>query len=77
MKQENHLYKIRIIQHNKIGGTTTWGVTVPYSFKNWFDTTVSIKESGICLILESGAKPIAFTSKEIKTQGEVIDKIRL
>ena len=75
MRTESHLHKIRVVQVG--GGTTTYGVTIPATFKSWVNLYVSIKESGGALILESGAKPVPFTNKELKQFTDVVDKIKL
>jgi hypothetical protein len=69
------LHKIRIIQ--KGSGTTTLGVSIPKELKHWYNVFVSIKESGNCIVLESGALPTSFNFKQIKAFGEVVDKIKI
>ena len=74
MRTESKLHKIRIVQHG--GGTTTWGVTIPASLDSWFNILVTIKESGNCLILESGTHPVAFTIKDLKSQATSVEKVK-
>lgn len=54
------------------------GVTLPYKkFDHWFNTLVTIRESGNCLILESGCKPEVFSMKEIRKHSTVVEKVVL
>lgn len=69
------LLKIRRIVSNK--GGFLLGVSLPSKFNQWEGIFVNITESGNALILESGALPIAFDSKQIKRDAEVLAKISL
>lgn len=62
MKREARLHKIRLIQR---GSTDVYGVTIPPSLHNWINVTVTIREEGNCLILESGCIPEKLTKKDI------------
>ena len=73
MKSESKQHKVRVVQDGK---TITWGVTIPASFKHWFGVMVTIKESGNAIILESGAIPIPFSSKELKKQALTLETIK-
>lgn len=66
-------HKIRVIQSG--GGTVTWGLSIPLEFDHWRNIIVTIRESGNCLILESGASPSAFTMKDMKPSMKVVEKI--
>jgi hypothetical protein len=71
MRQE----KIRVIVKEK--NRLTYGVTIPSEFSNWLGALVNITESGCCLILTSGPAPAAFDIKQIKRQGEIIERIKI
>lgn len=72
MKQQ----KVRKIVVNSNGFLL--GVSLPHGkFDHWENVLVNIRESGNCLILESGAKPTAFDMKEIKKHVVIVDKIRI
>ena len=73
MGTESYFHKIRVVQKRE----NVYGVTIPASFKHWFGLLVSIKESGNCLILESGSPPEAFTFKDIKQQGIVVESVKI
>ena len=74
-KKEAKLHKVRIIYNGKIN--STYGVAIPSDFNRWFNTWVTIKESGNSLIIESGARPTPFTFKEMKREHEVLERIRI
>ena len=68
-------HRIRVI-HGKLSSGVC-GVTIPNQFKDWLNTFVTIKESGNCLILESGAIPSALTTIQLKSQITIVEKIKI
>ena len=68
-------FQIRVIQ--KGGGTITWGLAIPKKFAPWFGTLVTIKESGGSLILESGPRLEALSTREIKSGAVIGEFIKI
>jgi hypothetical protein len=74
MYKERNLHKIRLIQR---GATDVYGVTIPPSLIHWVNVFVSVRESGNCIILESGAIPQPFSIRQIKNQAIDINTIKI
>lgn len=72
MKQQ----KIRKIQYTSEKSYII-GVSIPNRFAHWESIMVDVSESGNCLILSSGCRPLAFNSKDIKTESKVMEKFIL
>ena len=75
MRTEARLHKIRIVQSG--GGTVCWAVAIPATFSDWFGINVSIRESGNCLILTSGALPDCAKLRDIKNEFQILSRFRL
>ena len=74
MRIEAKLRKIRLIQRGK---TDVFGVAIPPSLHNWIGVFVKIRESGNCLILESGCVPIALSKQDINDNSINLEKIKI
>lgn len=78
MRLPSHQHKIRIIQHsNSPNGTTTWGVTIPAEYKEFFNTFVNIIKDGDKLVLVSGCRPEMISKKEMKSHSTVIERVKI
>lgn len=75
MKTNSRMHKIRVIQHDK-GDRTTYGVTIPENFKQWYGCFVTIAEEYEKLVLTSGALPAAMSNKEIKSHSIEVSKVK-
>jgi hypothetical protein len=69
-------YKIHKISIMK-DGRYQLGLSIPIEFSTWLNTLVTISQSGGCLLLTSGPVPIAFDIKQLKKQGEIVEKIKI
>mgnify|MGYP001584479332 CR=1 FL=1 len=75
MKRDSKLHKIRQIAAKK--SRKILGLTIPNTFEHWNGIYVNIKESGSCLILESGAVPFILNKKEINQNSRLIETVTL
>ena len=76
LRTNNRLRKIRIIQKGHTGGLGyTIGLSLPPYFERWLGINVSVKESGGCIILESGTKPIALSKMEMRFNTKKMEDI--
>lgn len=74
MRTESKQHKIRIIKNRE---PIVFGVTIPQSFAHWLNILVQIRESGNCLILESGCRPEAFTMASVKQHIHVMERVKI
>lgn len=76
-KTNNRLRKIRIIVQSE-NITPVFGVVLPAAIgKKWFDVFVRVKESGNCIILESGALPIPFSRTNIRQTSKRLNVVEI
>lgn len=75
MRTNSKLHKIRIIVREY--DRETYGVTIPETFKNWFNVFVSVQEENGRLILTSGAQPTPLSNKELKKMSIETTKVKI
>lgn len=74
MIEYNRPRKIRVLMKPK-NNSSVFGVVIPPQFYDWIGTYVTVKESGNCLILESGALPVSFSKSRIKQETRRIESV--
>ena len=75
MKTNNRLRKIRIIvQSDKMN--PVFGVVLPpFVEERWLGVHVRVRESGNCIILESGALPIPLKRSTLRSHSTKLNEV--
>jgi hypothetical protein len=75
MKTNSRLRKIRIIMQPKGDSAPVLGVVLPPNLKHWLDISVYVRESGTCIILESGCKAEVMSKTQLRDCSKKIGEI--
>ena len=75
MRITNRLRKIRIIMQPQGDTAPVYGVVLPPTLKHWLGVSVFIRESGNCIILESGCKPEALNKTQLRFNSKKIGEV--